>query len=112
MKQVLYPIYHVLYETGWGRNKEAIVAADSKERIPIIVEKHAREDIGISESSRKAKDIGFSVLGFLDTGFRANKEGIIGYSSKELNNRIKFKGKTLVLALAPIHCLVERACAI
>ena len=88
-----YPIFHVLYETGWGKNKEVIVAADSEERIPVIVEKHVREDIGISEISRKAKDIGFKVLGFLNTDFRANKEGIIGYSLDELIIRIKTQKK-------------------
>jgi len=88
-----YPIYHVLYETGWGGNKDVIVAADSKKRIPVIVEKHVREDIGISEISRKAKDIGFRVLGFLDTGFKANKEGIMGYSLDELIIRIKTQKK-------------------
>ena len=88
-----YPVYHVLYETGWGKNKEVIVAADSEERIPVIVEKHVREDIGISESSRKAKDIGLKVLGSLDTGFRADKEGIIGYSLDELIIKIKTQKK-------------------
>lgn len=88
-----YPVYHVLYETGWGKNKEAIVAAESEKRIPIIVEKHVREDIGISEISRKAKDIGFRVLGFLYTEFKADKEGIIGYSLDELIIRIKTQKK-------------------
>ena len=94
MKQVLYPIYHILYETGWGANQEAIVATDSKERIPVLVKEHAREDTQISESSRKAKDIGFKVLGFVDTGFRADKEGVIGmYSLDELIIKIKTKRK-------------------
>lgn len=88
-----YPIHHVLYETGWGGNKEAIVAADSEKRIPVIVEKHVREDIGIIESSRKAKDIGFKVLGSLDTGFKADKEGIIGYSLDELIMTIRTQKK-------------------
>jgi len=88
-----YTIHHVLYETGWGKNKEAIVAAGSEKRILVIVEEHVRKDIGISESSRKAKDIGLKVLGSLDTGFKANKEGIIGYSLDELIIKIKTQKK-------------------
>jgi len=89
-----YPVYHVLYETGWSRNKEAIVATDSEKRIPVIVEEHVRTDTGIVESSRKAKDIGFNVLGFLDTGFKADKEGVIGkYSLDELIIKIKTQKK-------------------
>jgi len=72
-----YPIYHVLYKT-WSQNKKVIVATNSEKRIPVIVGEYIREDMGISESSRKAKDIGLKVLGFLDTGFKANKEGVIG----------------------------------
>ncbi len=98
MKQVLYPIYHVLYETGWAANKEAIVAASSEKRIPIFAKEHARRDPQIKAISRDAEDIGFRVIGFADTGSKADKEGLIGYSSKELDNRIKFKGKTLILS--------------
>lgn len=87
-----YPVYHVLYKT-WGGNKGAMVATDSEKRIPVIVEERARRDLGISESSRKAKDIGFKVLGFLDTGFRADKEGIIGCPLEELIITIKTQKK-------------------
>ncbi len=72
-----YTIYHVLYDTGWSMNQEAKVATDSEERISDLVEEHVRSDTRVKASSRKAKDIGFRVLGFADTGFRTNKEGII-----------------------------------
>lgn len=98
MKPVLYPIYHVLYETGWAANKEAMIATDSEEKIPIFAKEHARRDPQIKAISRNAEDIGFKVMGFLDTGFKADKEGVIGHSIKELDNRIKFKGKTLILS--------------
>ena len=98
MKQVLYPIYHVLYETGWAMNEEAIIATNSEEKIPIFAEEHARRDPRIKMISRNLEDIGFKVLGFVDTGSKSDKEGVIGYSSKELDNRIKFKGKTLILS--------------
>jgi len=83
-----YPIFHVLYETGWGKNKEAIVATNSKKRIPSILEKYIRSKI--SESSKKEKDLGIKVFGFVDTGFKADKEGVIGkYSLDELIIKIK-----------------------
>jgi hypothetical protein len=93
-----YSIYHVRYETGWAANEEAIIATNSKEKIPIFAEEHARRNPRINAISRNAKDISFRVIGFADTGSKADKEGVIGYSSKELDNRIKFKGKTLILS--------------
>ena len=93
-----YSIYHVRYGTGWAMNEEAIIATNSEEKIPIFAEEHARRDPRIKMISRNLEDIGFKVLGFVDTGSKSDKEGVIGYSSKELDNRIKFKGKTLILS--------------
>jgi len=93
-----YSIYHVRYGTGWAMNEKAIIATNSEEKIPIFAEEHARRDPRIKMISRNLEDIGFKVIGFADTGFKTDKEGVIGYSSKELDNRIKFKGKTLILS--------------
>ncbi len=81
-----YPIYQVLYK--FWIDREARIAADSKEKIPIILEKHIRSRI--SESSNAE----IKVLGSVDTGFKADKEGVIGHLSlDELIIKIKTQKK-------------------
>ena len=85
-----YHIHQVLYK--FWIDQEARIATNSKKRIPIILEKHIRSRI--SESSKKEKDIGIKVLGSVDTGFKTDKEGVIGkYSLDELIIRIKTQKK-------------------
>ena len=84
-----YPIYQVLYK--FWIDQEARIATNSKKRIPLILEKYIRS--GLSESY-KEKDLEIKVLGSVDTGFKANKEGVIGnYSLDELIVKVKTNRK-------------------
>ncbi len=84
-----YTVYQVLYK--FWIDQEARIATNSKKRIPLILEKYIRS--GISESY-KEKDLGIKVLGSVDTGFKADKEGVIGmYSFDELIIKIKTQKK-------------------
>ncbi len=81
-----YHIHQVLYK--FWIDQEARIATNSKKRIPIILEKYIRSRI--SESSKKDIEGVFEVLGSEDTGFKADKEGVIGkYSLDELIIKIK-----------------------
>ena len=81
-----YPIYQVLY--NFWVDREARIATNSKKEIPIILEKHIRSRI--SESSNAE----IKVLGSVDTGFKADREGVIGeYSLDELIIKIKTQKK-------------------
>ncbi len=83
-----YPIYQVLY-TFWI-DREARIATNSKKRIPIILEKYIKSSI----SGSSKKNIEIKVLGSANTGFKANKEGVIGkYSFDELIIKIKTRKK-------------------
>ena len=79
-----YRIYHVLFKTIYGWNKDALVATYSKKRIPIILEEHIRKKIEEEGNFRKVKDIGVKILRTIYTGFKADKKGVIGYSLDEL----------------------------
>ena len=72
-----YTLYDVLCVNSSNMRGLAVVAASSEERIPSILKEHIRENLEIPESPGEVEDIEFKVLGFLDTGYKTDKEGVV-----------------------------------
>jgi hypothetical protein len=81
-----YPIYNMIYESPWVRGAQMVVATDSRDENKIIkmMEDSLRKDPSIPEAFRTEKDLGVRILECIDSGVKADKEGVLTASQAEV----------------------------
>ena len=71
----VYPIFHVEYGTRWISKATAIVGAEYERRGHVLLEEAIKADERIDKRVRENHNL--EILTSEDTGFLANKEGVI-----------------------------------